>query len=171
MPASSFYHGRQVGRRRSKEGLWRLSSAAHVGCEKRYRIVRGYPRRNLPRHAGTVSPRLLSCRHQAEPGRRAGVPAPARLGADTPHANLLSAADASSIPDETWRSALDPHRMVYVDVPHGAVVAAFEDPDLVVDRMYVVGARDQMTRQLPEPIQTSSGQSASSGPTTRESRQ
>jgi hypothetical protein len=37
-------------------------------------------------------------------------------------ANLLSAADSSNIPDETWRSALDPRQVVYVDVPHGAIL-------------------------------------------------
>jgi hypothetical protein len=37
-------------------------------------------------------------------------------------ANLLSAADTSNIPDETWRSSLGPYRMVYVDVPHGAIL-------------------------------------------------
>jgi len=37
-------------------------------------------------------------------------------------ANLLSAADSSNILDETWRAALGPGRVVYVDVPHGAIL-------------------------------------------------
>jgi len=37
-------------------------------------------------------------------------------------ANLLSAADSSHIADETWRSALDPSCVVYIDVPHGAIL-------------------------------------------------
>jgi hypothetical protein len=53
-------------------------------------------------------------------------------GTDWPHplglvltraaASLLSGAESSRIPDETWRSALGPNRVVYVDVPHGAIL-------------------------------------------------
>ena len=50
------------------------------------------------------------------------LPRPLGLVLTRGTANLLSAADASNIPDETWRAALDPHRMVYVDVPHGAIL-------------------------------------------------
>jgi hypothetical protein len=50
------------------------------------------------------------------------MPRPLGLVLTRGTANLLSAADASNIPDETWRSALDPHRTVYVDVPHGAIL-------------------------------------------------
>ena len=39
MPASSFYRGRQVGRRRSKEGLCLPSSGSQACCAKRYRII------------------------------------------------------------------------------------------------------------------------------------
>jgi hypothetical protein len=37
-------------------------------------------------------------------------------------ANLLSAADCTNISDEAWRSELDPLRVTYVDVPHGAIL-------------------------------------------------
>jgi len=37
-------------------------------------------------------------------------------------ANLLSAADSSHIADETWRTALDPGRVIYVEVPHGVIL-------------------------------------------------
>lgn len=37
-------------------------------------------------------------------------------------ANLLSDSDSPNVPDETWRSALGVGRVVYIDVPHGAIL-------------------------------------------------
>jgi hypothetical protein len=51
-----------------------------------------------------------------EPARPLGL----LLTRDT--ANLLSDAESSNIPDETWRSALGSGRAVYIDVPHGAIL-------------------------------------------------
>ena len=50
------------------------------------------------------------------------IPRPLGLVLTRGTANLLSAADSSYIADETWRPALYPLCVVYIDVPHGAIL-------------------------------------------------
>ena len=50
------------------------------------------------------------------------LPRPLGLVLTRAEANLFSGVGSSRIADETWRSSLGPHRVVYVDVPHGVIL-------------------------------------------------